>query len=630
MAPLSPQEMQRIQHALGQIQTAKERGLHSQAIAALQVLAQQYPALAELKGMLGDALFDEGRYEESVQAYQASVDQKADFLAGWNNLGNAFRALSRNLEAMHAYQQALKLDPGCARAWKNMGLAFQYENLTDEAVKCLDAAIQLDPENIALQWTHARALPIVYRSVPQLDRYRKRYTQLLETLEERVKAKPLPKPDAVWDAFHLHYQGHNDVALQATHGRLIDHVMAAAHPILHHALPPRCREPQQPLRVGFASSMLRDHTISYLFGSWIRGLAKRGVEVFGYLIGDSGDHVTNALATHCQAFRTLPNNPAMTGSTIRSDNLDVLIYPELGMNRHMLQLAALRLAPLQAVTWGHPVTTGLPNIDVFLSSEGMESLEAQNHYTEHLVRLPGLSLYLEEFARPTRTRTKQSFGLPENGVVYLIPQSLFKLLPQHDDLYPQIALRVPQAHFCFIANAAAQCTQGVLDTVRSRLEEAFRTRGLDPSHFLTFLPGLCREDFLSLNACSDIFLDAPGWSGGRTTLEAIGCGLLPITCEGVMMRQRHTAAILRELHLEELVAPDMESYVELAARLGNHSDWRQSIRQSLAQRTPKLLHRTDVIDALLHFCNHGHLQTGTVQTARQSTESSLDLVTHGK
>jgi len=29
------------------------------------------------------------------------------------------------------------------------------------------------------------------------------------------------------------------------------------------------------------------------------------------------------------------------------------------------KLAAVRLAPLQVTSWGHPVTTGLPEIDCF-------------------------------------------------------------------------------------------------------------------------------------------------------------------------------------------------------------------------------------------------------------------------
>ena len=64
------------------------------------------------------------------------------------------------------------------------------------------------------------------------------------------------------------------------------------------------------------------------------------------------------------------------------EQFDVLIYPEVGMDADVLRLASLRLAPLQCMAWGHPVTSGLPTIDVFLSSEAMEPEQSSDQYTE--------------------------------------------------------------------------------------------------------------------------------------------------------------------------------------------------------------------------------------------------------
>jgi hypothetical protein len=58
-------------------------------------------------------------------------------------------------------------------------------------------------------------------------------------------------------------------------------------------------------------------------------------------------------------------------------------------------LAALRLAPLQIAGWGHPVTTGLPTMDLFVSGELLEGQGAERHYREKLIRLPGTGVYTE-------------------------------------------------------------------------------------------------------------------------------------------------------------------------------------------------------------------------------------------
>jgi hypothetical protein len=41
---------------------------------------------------------------------------------------------------------------------------------------------------------------------------------------------------------------------------------------------------------------------------------------------------------------------------IRQLSLDILVYPELGMNKLTLLLARNRFAPIQAVFWGHPIS----------------------------------------------------------------------------------------------------------------------------------------------------------------------------------------------------------------------------------------------------------------------------------
>merc|ERR1711934_291391 len=48
--------------------------------------------------------------------------------------------------------------------------------------------------------------------------------------------------------------------------------------------------------------------------------------------------------------------------------------------------SAARLAPYQAVWWGHPITSGLPNVDYFFGLN-VESINAQNYYTEQHIRM---------------------------------------------------------------------------------------------------------------------------------------------------------------------------------------------------------------------------------------------------
>lgn len=53
---------------------------------------------------------------------------------------------------------------------------------------------------------------------------------------------------------------------------------------------------------------------------------------------------------------------------IAAERLDVLFYTDIGVEPPTYFLAFARLAPVQCLTLGHPVTTGIPNMDYFLSA----------------------------------------------------------------------------------------------------------------------------------------------------------------------------------------------------------------------------------------------------------------------
>ena len=55
-------------------------------------------------------------------------------------------------------------------------------------------------------------------------------------------------------------------------------------------------------------------------------------------------------------------------------------------------LGSLKLAPIQCCAYGVPVTTGIENIDYFLSGESMELDTSQKYYSEKLIKLPALGI----------------------------------------------------------------------------------------------------------------------------------------------------------------------------------------------------------------------------------------------
>lgn len=81
------------------------------------------------------------------------------------------------------------------------------------------------------------------------------------------------------------------------------------------------------------------------------------------------DEMTTEFRRLADSYKELPllHDDAM--ALLHQEALDIAVYPELGMDAWTVFLSHHRFAPIQCVFWGHPITTGNPVIDYFVSSE---------------------------------------------------------------------------------------------------------------------------------------------------------------------------------------------------------------------------------------------------------------------
>ena len=102
-----------------------------------------------------------------------------------------------------------------------------------------------------------------------------------------------------------------------------------------------------------------------------------------------------------------------------------------------------------------------------------------------------------------------------------------------------------------------------------------------------------------------LFLDSVGFSGFNTAMQAVECDLPIVTLEGEALRGRFGAGILRQLGLDDFIATDGPSYVELAARLALDATAREQVRDRLRQQRPRLFGAEAPVRALEAFLLRG-------------------------
>jgi protein O-GlcNAc transferase len=550
---------------------------------------------------LASLLQDTNRLPEALGHAERAVALSPDSAGAHNNLGNILRSLGRRDDAIAHYEAALRTDPDFFMAHYNCGLALRGETRIAEARAHFARAFSLRPGFLEAGLALCMAeLPALYENASEVAERRGAYAGRLAKLSADVEraGSPAYLAEAIGShqPFYLPYQGGNDRELQESYGSLVCKIMAARYPAAALPDPPA---PREPIRLGIVSGFFRQHSNWKIpLKGWLKMLDRNRFRVAGYYTGAEPDDETGAAEAMCDRFVGGPLSLDRWRRIILDDAPHVLIFPEIGMDKVSAQLAAQRLAAVQCVSWGHPVSSGLPTIDYFLSSDLMEPPDAADHYSERLVRLPNLSIYYEPSGVPPLAITRAELGLRASAVVFWCCQSLPKYLPQFDGVFARIAAELPDSQFTFIEFGGGR---GVTELFRTRLERAFKAVGLDAADHCVFLPRLAPERFAPAIGQCDVVLDSIGWSGCNSILESLVHNLPIVTFAGEMMRGRHTAAILKMMDLGETTAHTIDQYVSIGAILGGSSARRAELSARIADSKHRVYQDRECITALEVF-----------------------------
>jgi protein O-GlcNAc transferase len=524
------------------------------------------------------------RLPEALFHAERAVELRPDSAGARNNLGNILRTMGRRGDAITQYETALRIDPKLFMAHYNCGVALRGEARIAEARTHFARAHALKPDFLEAELALCMAeLPALYEDESNLAERRDAYASSLARLCTNVESALAPAvlADAIGShqPFYLPYQGCNDRELQILYGSLVCKIMAARYPTPVLPNPPG---PHEPIRLGIVSGFFRQHSNWKIpVKGWLKMLDRDRFHVSGYYTSAERDDETDVAEFLCDRFIQGPLSLDAWRCTILGDAPHVLIFPEVGMDKVSAQLAAQRLAAVQCASWGHPVTSGFPTIDYFLSSDLMEPAGAAAHYSEQLIRLPNLSIYYEPADVPPISIDRAELGLRADAVVYWCSQSLPKYLPQFDGVFARIAAEVPDCQFTFIEFGGGS---GVTEIFRTRLERAFKAIGLNAKNHCVFLPRLAPDRFGAAIGQCDIVLDSIGWSGCNSILESLVHNLPIVTLASEMMRGRHTAAILDMMDVRETMARTIDEYVSIAGFLGRTTAKRTELSAEIANK----------------------------------------------
>ena len=551
----------------------REQGKLDEAATLFRQALTVQPSNVEAVLNLGNALKDQGNLEEAMACYRQATALKPTCAEAYNNLGTVLQKLRMFGDAEACYRQAVKANPAFGLAYANLGKILAEQGKHEEAVALYRQALDFGQSD-GVRILMATALPVIFESKEHLLTARRHFTEQVSELIRQDLSLKDPATELGVTNFYLAYQGFNDCKIQQMLGRMYGQACPALNYIAAHCRATPRAQASSRIKLGFIAMSLGKQTILGVLARGIIAELSRGdLSVSLILFQNIRDDDSTFIPDGVDRIIVLPPVLSAAQDRIAKEQFDILCYVDIGLDPLIYFLAFSRLAPVQCALWSHPVTTGIPTIDCFISSRYLEPPNAGTHYTEKLVRLRHLPLYYSRPVCRVPLKSRGEFGFNENQTLYLCPQSLFKLHPDFDEVIGQILQKDQSGELVLIEGMHAHWTELLVNRFRRTIP--------DVADRIRILPRQTEWDFQGLLSVADVILDPLHWSGGITTLDALALGTPVVTLPGKFMRGRVTYAFYKQMGVLECVATANDEYVKLAVRLGKDRKYREKIKAKI-------------------------------------------------
>ncbi len=575
------------------------QGQFDQALGCLERASRLRPGDAVILTRKARVLLSMERVHQSLSAVDEALRRDDANAEAHQTRAEALRKLGRRSEALQSLESALRLNPD-VHAWCNFGILQHELGEFDSAVRSFRRALELDPANIEVRTRLlARLIPSVPFTHEQAMSARTTFELQLLEFEAWMSSRVLSESDALivtqQQFFYLSYDEESNRPMLERYRH------AGAARLL--AFDRECPSvpvglwggPPQRFKLGLVSAHVHDHSVyNAIVRGWLKHLDRTRFDIALFSLGTKQDAVTHEARASVEHFEAGSRPTDDWAAEIRRRRFDALIFPEIGMNEITLALACQRLAPRQFAAWGHPETSGLPTIDGYLSAELFEPPDAQDHYTEPLIRLPNLGVHCQPYGTVATPVDFERLGIDRNDTVFICPGVPFKYRPKDDRILVDIARRLTRCVFVFFDYEGAELSR----MLQARIAAEFRNAQLDPARYLVSIPWQPRAAFFGLLRQADVYLDTIGFSGFNTLMQAVECHLPCVSYQGRFMRGRLGSGVLRRLGLPELVALDRAQYVDLAVKLASSEVYRSEIREKIRRAGATAYSDIGAVDAL--------------------------------
>jgi predicted O-linked N-acetylglucosamine transferase (SPINDLY family) len=528
-----------------------------------------------------DASYIAGSAEGELARLEIATDVDPLDVAQLTARGALLDRLGRSDEAADILETAVLLAPESPLPTTILANSLLHLSRFSEAIPYLRKANELSPENLALKSDYAATLNRAHR-----------YTEAKEILE-RMIAEHGDQPAMLCNlcnslvSLGLQREG-VEMALRATRAapelhlpwRTLCAALAYCENVSAAEVFDACRKAGSTvtrgrtdelslqmdkdsrtqgrrLRLGLLSPNLRTHPVGWLTVAAFEGLKPENFELVCFAQVPSDDTMSRRFRTASTAWHSvIGQTPTAIAATIRRANIDILIDLGGWGDQGALPACALRPAPVQ-MKWvgGQFHSTGLSEIDWFITDRWQTPVGSEQLYCERLLRLP--DGYVCYSTPPNAPEIGQSPADITGFVTFGCFNNLAKINRSTIAAWSRILQRVSNSRLLLKTHQFSDpITVGWIQAM-------FGKHGIDASRIICRGSSSHRGQ-LAQHADIDIALDPFPYSGGLTTCEALWMGVPVVATFGETFASRHSASHLNNVGMADWIGDDVQSYVEIA------------------------------------------------------------------
>jgi protein O-GlcNAc transferase len=332
------------------------------------------------------------------------------------------------------------------------------------------------------------------------------------------------------------------------------------------------------LTVGLLSGTLRTHPVGWLTVAGIEHLDPATFRIVCLSrAAEPGDPIAMRYHTVAQSWENVaPLDDEALALRARELNIDILIDFGGHGDAARMTACARRLAPVQ-IKWvgmqNH--STGLPEMDWFLTDRWETPPALESLYTERMLRMPdGYVCY----SPPPHAPDVMPPPMLRNGfVTFGCFNNIAKITPCAIETWCGILHAVPGSRLVLKTHQLGDAPTA------ARFVQSFSRFGIDPSRVEMRGSSPHRLFLASYNEI-DLVLDPFPYSAGLTTCEALWMGVPTVTVPGEIFASRHSASHLSNAGYPDWVARDFADYRDIALKWARDPGGLAKLRETMRAR----------------------------------------------